>query len=117
VSALALEGSFASVIGGAPAAAVVFPASCANAPRPTPPCSQPARPSKPRTPRAANGSANLERALKEARARAQAAVAREFDQIHSVDRALQVGSLDAVIAPRTLRPALIARVRGDTPAA
>jgi acetyl-CoA carboxylase carboxyltransferase component len=119
VSALALEGSFASVIGGAPAAAVVFPALVRRRAEADPAVveARKALEAARGTPRAANGSANLERALKEARARAQAAVAREFDQIHSVDRALQVGSLDAVIAPRTLRPALIARVRGDTPAA
>jgi hypothetical protein len=39
-------------------------------------------------------------------------VAREFDAVHSVERAHRVGSLDAVISPRLLRPSLVARIRG-----
>ena len=34
-------------------------------------------------------------------------IAKEFDQIHSVERAIQVGSLDAVIKPRELRTRII----------
>ncbi len=37
-------------------------------------------------------------------------VATEFDAIHSVHRAVSVGSLDAVIAPENLRPAIVAEI-------
>jgi hypothetical protein len=45
-------------------------------------------------------------------ARTQAPVVREFDAVHSVERARQVGSLEAVVDPRRLRPELIERIRG-----
>lgn len=41
---------------------------------------------------------------------ARADVAAQFDDVHSVDRALAVGSVDAIIAAGSLRPALIAEV-------
>ncbi|MFT6399116.1 MAG: acetyl-CoA carboxylase carboxyltransferase component [Bradymonadia bacterium] len=41
----------------------------------------------------------------------QQKLAAEFDSIHTVERAVQVGSLDAVIAPRDLRPEIIRRLR------
>lgn len=41
-------------------------------------------------------------------------VARGFDAIHTVERAVQVGSLDAVIHPAQMREALIARL-ADSP--
>jgi hypothetical protein len=34
----------------------------------------------------------------------------EFDRIHSVERALKVGSLDRILAPADLRPWLVAAV-------
>ena len=34
-------------------------------------------------------------------------VAEEFDAIHTVERALKVGSLDRIIAPSELRPYLV----------
>jgi acetyl-CoA carboxylase carboxyltransferase component len=37
-------------------------------------------------------------------------LAHEFDRVHDVDRAVAVGSVDAVIAPHDLRPALISAV-------
>jgi acetyl/propionyl-CoA carboxylase alpha subunit/acetyl-CoA carboxylase carboxyltransferase component len=106
--AIALEGTYASVIGGAPAAAVVF-----------------AREVDKRT-RADARIASLEREVSAAadaqkrRLRAKLAelrnvvrseklgeVADEFDHIHSVHRALQVGSLDRIIPASQLRPYLI----------
>jgi hypothetical protein len=38
-------------------------------------------------------------------------VAREFDQVHSVQRAMDVGSLTGVIKAQTMREELIQRVR------
>ena len=104
----AVEGSFASVIGGAPAAATVF-----------------ARETKVRTeadPRviAAREEAASATGKQGARARARVAevtaevrseklgeVADEFDAIHTIDRALQVGSVDKIIPAATLRPYVI----------
>lgn len=40
----------------------------------------------------------------------QAAVAQEFDDIHTVERALEVGSIDHIVTPTDLRPYLIGAV-------
>ena len=108
MTVLALEGSFASVLGGAPAAAVVFSAEVMN-----------------RTaadPRVASlqvhvaetsgaGRAALSAALAETqatvRAEKLAEVAAEFDRIHSIERAVDVGSVDAIISVAELRPKII----------
>ena len=37
-------------------------------------------------------------------------VAREFDGVHTVERALRIGSIDAIITPVRLRPHLIEAV-------
>ncbi len=104
----ALEGAYASVIGGAPAAAVVF-----------------ARDVKQETdtdPRvvglknelkAAEGServrllAELDQTIKLVRAEKRGALAEKFDTVHSVQRAMDVGSIDHVIAPSLLRAYLV----------
>ncbi len=104
----AVEGSVASVIGGTPAAATVF-----------------VREVKQRT--------DADARVKEARARLAAAtgaeatrlrgalaeiteqvrseklgeVAGEFDAIHTVERALRVGSVDRIIEARELRPYIV----------
>jgi acetyl/propionyl-CoA carboxylase alpha subunit/acetyl-CoA carboxylase carboxyltransferase component len=113
VEALALRGSFASVIGGGPAAAVVFPGLVRRRADADPEVVAARRALEAAPPSARAGAAREhERLLKQAQAKAQAAIAKEFDGVHTVERALQVGSLDAVIAPETLRPRLVARVRG-----
>jgi acetyl/propionyl-CoA carboxylase alpha subunit/acetyl-CoA carboxylase carboxyltransferase component len=111
---LAVEGSFASVIGGAPAAAVVFTGDV-NA----------------RT-RGDERVVALQRAVADASADDQGRlivelaevtetvrieklgqVAAEFDAVHSIDRALAVGSVHRIITAEALRPALIeAVIRG-----
>ncbi|GAA2208065.1 biotin carboxylase N-terminal domain-containing protein [Nonomuraea monospora] len=94
----AVEGSYASVIGGAPAAAVVFVrevrARTERDPRVTA-----ARQSGPRS--------RLVEITEEVRADKLRAVADEFDQVHSIQRALQVGSVDHVIPAARLRPYVI----------
>lgn len=105
----ALEGSFASVIGGGPAATVVF-----------------TREVKSRTERdprvqahAVGFSATLaerqayERVVSEVELEKQAEVAAEFDAIHSVERALEVGSLEKIVNPRELRAWLIAALEAQ----
>jgi acetyl/propionyl-CoA carboxylase alpha subunit/acetyl-CoA carboxylase carboxyltransferase component len=108
LEAAALEGSYASVIGGAPAAAVVFSGE---------------------VDRRARADARLQ-ALEGEIAKADEAsrghlrarwhelyetihseklgeVAEEFDQLHSVQRAQRVGSLRTILTPARLRPWLV----------
>ncbi|MEV0202817.1 carboxyl transferase domain-containing protein [Nonomuraea sp. NPDC050691] len=108
MTVLALEGSFASVLGGAPAAAVVFSgdvnARTAADPR--------VRDLEARV-AAASGAdrAALTAELDELRASVRAEklgeVAAEFDRVHDIRRAVEVGSVDAVIRAAELRPRII----------
>jgi acetyl-CoA carboxylase carboxyltransferase component len=105
----AVEGSYASVIGGAPAAATVF-----------------ARDVKARTEnddrvarlreavQSAGGAAEagplraeLMRTTEQVHAEKLREVADEFDAIHTIQRALSVGSVDRIVAARELRPYII----------
>ncbi len=108
IEVAAVEGSYASVIGGVPAAAVVF-----------------AREVDMRTqadPRIQALQVQIAQAIGSQKATLQVRVnevtmtvhsekvgevASEFDHIHSVQRAQRVGSIDHVIAPAALRPYLI----------
>jgi len=110
MTVLAIEGSYASVLGGAPAAAVVFAADVttrtASDPR--------IRDLETRAAAAAAGAdrAALTASLDELRASVRAEklseVAAEFDAVHNIERAVQVGSVDAVIPAAELRPRIIA---------
>ncbi len=111
--ALAVEGSFASVIGGAPAAAVVFAREVRAR------VEADARFLALRADLAAASAIErprLREAVDALRATLtlehRAAVAAAFDAVHTVERAVEVGSLDAVIAPAAIRPTLIAEVAG-----
>ena len=108
MTVLALEGSFASVLGGAPAAAVVFTADVnartANDPR--------IRELEARVAASAGADrATLTAELDETRASVRTEklteVATEFDRVHSIRRAVEVGSVDAVISAAELRPRII----------
>ena len=122
----AVTGSFASVIGGAPAAAVVL-----------------AREVAARTdadPRIADARAQMVSAIgktladlhhelgelaRSVRAEKLKEVADEFDAIHDIKRAMRVGSVDQIISPSELRPFIIgvlerrlaAAAAGDEPGA
>lgn len=104
----ALEGTYASVIGGAPAAAVVFASEVE------------ARARKDERLQALNDALAKAEGAEKGRLRAQweelfkvvhseklGGMAAEFDHIHSVQRALEVGALDRIIPPARLRPYLI----------
>lgn len=112
LQSLALEGSFASVIGGGPAAAVVFPREvrkrAGKDPRVV--ALREALVSSPREiqPRLRE---ELDEVVAEVVLVEQQKLAAEFDAIHTVDRAVRVGSLDAVIAPAELRPEIVRRLR------
>jgi acetyl/propionyl-CoA carboxylase alpha subunit/acetyl-CoA carboxylase carboxyltransferase component len=104
----AVAGSFASVIGGAPAAAVVLSrevtARTWNDPRVT------ARRSEFEA-AAGKGLGDLHAELADlvqaVRAEKLKEVADEFDSIHDIKRAMRVGSVDRIIAPRELRPFIV----------
>ncbi|MEP6798616.1 MAG: carboxyl transferase domain-containing protein, partial [Lapillicoccus sp.] len=116
MTVLAIEGSFASVIGGAPAAAVVFSGDVD------------ARTASDERVRSAEtrlaGATGAERAVIAAelavtrqavRAEKLGQVASEFDAVHNIHRAVEVGSVDAVISAAEVRPQIIAAIeRGLT---
>jgi acetyl-CoA carboxylase carboxyltransferase component len=107
----ALEGTYASVIGGAPAAAVVFARELRSRVRDDPRVTEAEAALQ-----AAEGADKAQASvrLREARGTAYAdhlgALAREYDGIHSVERAQRVGSVHHIIPPARLRPELIAAV-------
>jgi acetyl-CoA carboxylase carboxyltransferase component len=108
MTVLALEGSFASVLGGAPAAAVVFAAEVSNRTAADPRVAglQAGVAETSGAERSAL-SAQLAEVQSSVRAEKLGEVAAEFDRIHSVQRAVEVGSVDAIISAARLRPAII----------
>ncbi len=108
MTVLAIEGSFASVIGGAPAAAVVFAGDVAKRTAADPRVAS--IESRLRTARSEE-RAGLQLELTEARAVIRAEkiseVAAEFDGVHDIHRAVRVGSVDKVISAARLRPEII----------
>ena len=104
----ALEGTYASVIGGAPAAAVVFAGEVET------------RTKNDERLQALNQTMLQATGDEKRKLRAQwdelykvvyseklGEMANEFDRVHSVHRALRVGALDCIISPEKLRPYLI----------
>ncbi|CAI9402494.1 ATP-binding protein [Aestuariimicrobium sp. T2.26MG-19.2B] len=112
MTVLALEGSYASVLGGAPAAAVVFSRDVAKRVEDDP--------------RIVDLRTRLECARDEERSLLQAElselrqtvradmisiVGQEFDAVHSIERAVQVGSVDEIVSVARLRPRIIEILR------
>lgn len=108
MTVLAVEGSFASVIGGTPAAGVVF---AGEVDRRTANDSRVAdlqgRVAETTGAQRAELSTQLTEIRTSVRAEKLAEVATEFDRVHSVHRAVEVGSVDAVINAAELRPRII----------
>ncbi|MFC4562255.1 carboxyl transferase domain-containing protein [Nocardiopsis mangrovi] len=108
MTVLALEGSYASVLGGAPAAAVVFAgdvkARTAADPRVR---SLEARIATASGADRAALTAQLDELRSSVRAEKLGEVATEFDRVHDIRRAVEVGSVDAVISAAQLRPRII----------
>ncbi len=104
----ALEGSYASVIGGVPAAAVVFARDVDTRTKADPRVKavQEQLAHAPNTLKAAL-QIRLNEITTMVRSEKVGEVASEFDHIHSVERAQRVGSIDHVIPPSALRPYLI----------
>jgi acetyl/propionyl-CoA carboxylase alpha subunit/acetyl-CoA carboxylase carboxyltransferase component len=111
MTVLALEGSFASVLGGAPAAAAVF-AGDVNART----AGDPRVKALEERLAAASGTdrgplaAELDELRASVRAEKLNEVAAEFDRVHSIQRAVRVGSVDAVISAAEMRPRIIAEI-------
>ncbi|MGQ5264714.1 ATP-binding protein [Micromonospora sp. ZYX-F-536] len=108
MTVLALEGSFASVLGGAPAAAVVFSADV-NARTAADPRVRglEARVAAAAGTERAALTAELDELRSSVRAEKLGEVATEFDRVHNIQRAVEVGSVDAVIRAAELRPRII----------
>jgi acetyl/propionyl-CoA carboxylase alpha subunit/acetyl-CoA carboxylase carboxyltransferase component len=104
----AVTGSYASVIGGAPAAAVVLSREVAARTEADP---RVARLRERLTTQTGEGLAELHHELVEVtqavRAEKLREVADEFDSIHDIRRAMRVGSVDHIIVPAQLRPFVI----------
>jgi acetyl/propionyl-CoA carboxylase alpha subunit/acetyl-CoA carboxylase carboxyltransferase component len=114
MTVLAVEGSFASVIGGAPAAAVVFTAEVNRRTATDPRVADlEARLADTGTGGAdrAELAAKLADVRSSVRAEKLSDVATEFDRVHSVHRAVEVGSVDAVISAAELRPRIIESIK------
>jgi acetyl-CoA carboxylase carboxyltransferase component len=98
----AVDGSYASVIGGAPAAATVF-AREVRARTDDDPRVVELREAIPVADGSETGTlrARLARLTEEVRSEKLGEVADEFDAIHTIQRARQVGSVDRIIPPRS----------------
>jgi hypothetical protein len=102
-----VEGSYASVIGGAPAAATVFAREVRSRTENDP------RVVELREAIAADGTdggalrAQLVRLTDAVRSEKLGQVADEFDAIHTIQRALRVGSVDRIIPAAELRPYIV----------
>jgi len=107
----AVEGSHASVIGGAPAAAVVFPAEVKARTMADPRVKQAQAQLKKATDKERRRmSAQYDEVFKTVFSEKQGEVAEYFDSIHSVQRAQQVGSLHEILPAERLRSWLIGAV-------
>ena len=108
MTVLALEGSFASVLGGAPAAAVVFSGEVSNRTATDSRVADlQARAAETSGAERAALNAALIEVREQVRAEKLGEVAAEFDRIHSIQRAVEVGSVDAIITLPQLRPGII----------
>ncbi len=104
----AVEGSYASVIGGAPAAATVFAREVKARTEKDPRVTE-LREAIDATegPEAGSLRAQLVRLTEEVRSEKLGQVAEEFDAIHTIQRARRVGSVDEIIPASELRPYVV----------
>jgi acetyl/propionyl-CoA carboxylase alpha subunit/acetyl-CoA carboxylase carboxyltransferase component len=108
MTVLALEGSFASVLGGAPAAAAVFSGEVRDRTATDPRVAGlQARVAETSGAERATLNAALAEVQASVRAEKLGEVAAEFDRIHSIQRAVEVGSVDEIISVAQLRPRII----------
>ena len=101
---VAIKGTFASVIGGAPAAAVVFPRMVAKetySDTRVVEAQQKLKQDENFTQK------DFDEVYQQVYSEKQTALGQRFDQIHSVERAKKVGSIHDIISPDKLRPYLV----------
>ena len=116
MTVLAVEGSFASVIGGAPAAAVVFAGEVDKRA-----VADPRHQELEARIAEADGADRVRLVLELAelkstlRAEKISEVAAAFDGVHNIHRAVEVGSVDAVITAAEIRPRIIAEIEREMP--
>jgi acetyl-CoA carboxylase carboxyltransferase component len=104
----AVEGSFASVIGGAPAAATVFAREVRTRTESDPRVAELRdRAIGTEGADAASLRSQLARMVEEVRSEKLGEVADEFDAIHTIQRAQRMGSVDRIIRPEELRPYVV----------
>ena len=109
----AVKGSYASVLGGAPAAAVIFPREVSKKASLDPRLIQCLENMN-------NGRCSqhdYDELFRKIYNEKQQELGQAFDNIHSVERAKRVGSIDDIVQPEKIRPYLIKAVRqgtGDT---
>jgi acetyl-CoA carboxylase carboxyltransferase component len=113
--ASALTGSYASVIGGGPAAAVVFAREVRAQAVADPRVRERERALRFRP--TSEAREDLDSTLQEVTLEKQAQLAEEFDRIHSVERAKKVGSLDSIVPPERMRSFLIEQLERAASAA
>ena len=104
----AIEGSYASVIGGAPAAATVFAREVRSRTENDPRVARRRDEAAAATgAEAAALRAELVRVREEVHSEKLGEVADEFDAVHTIQRALTVGSVDRIIPAADLRPYVV----------
>ena len=110
-SVIALEGTYASVIGGAPAAAVVFSREVEKRATADPRVAElEAEVAAASGHEKARLRARLREVLRAVHSEKLGQVADEYDAVHSVERARRVGSVHEIIPASRLRPHLIEAV-------
>jgi acetyl-CoA carboxylase carboxyltransferase component len=108
---IAVEGAHASVIGGAPAAAVVFAGEVKRRALDDPRIKEiDARIEAAEGPERQRLRSERAELLDRVHSEKLGELAAEFDAVHSVERAVEVGSVSRIIAARSLRPYLIEAV-------
>jgi hypothetical protein len=109
---LAVQGSIASVIGGAPAAAVVFTREVNARTAADPAVRELEAQLAACADDAAGASLRVKLSATQAAVRSDklGEVAAEFEAVHNVERARQVGSVHSIIPAAQLRPSIVAAV-------
>ncbi len=111
LKAVALEGTFASVIGGAPAAAVVFPRVVRKRALADPRITSLQKQLEVVAPSRRDAlRREYQETFDEVYRAKQTEMATEFEEVHTVERAKQVGSLDDIIKPQQLRTFLVEKL-------
>ncbi|MDN5757712.1 MAG: ATP-grasp domain-containing protein, partial [Tomitella sp.] len=109
---LAVEGSYASVLGGAPAAAVVFSREVTNRTKADAAVRKLEAELAAATTEADQARIRVELATEWADVRSAklGEVAAEFEAIHNIERAREVGSVHSIVSAQELRPQILAAV-------